>query len=266
MKTLAICLFVTLTIISAPTSRAVTVEWSDVDLASGGTRERKGVTFGINRPTDLENITDGEFTGLLVNGNQNQFRESFVRIDFPVPVLSLEIEFEALNSAADGQLYGFTNSAGSVEIDYTSQAGTTFSAGVIDATGSNGQGIIRFSASEPFSFFGFTQRLDGTDSPASPGFIMERFKLVTPGIGVVKAGIGTVVRTNGERHAIERYDLLFEGDIVESPAGQVLFLIFDDETKITVGFEDGKLVLDEYVYDPDKRVGSMTGRFFQGRL
>jgi len=70
-------------------------------------------------------------------------------------------------------------------------------------------------------------------------------------------GAAFVLRADGMRETLLIGSALYEGDVVETGAGASLGLVFADETTFSMG-EDGRMVLDELVYDPDVGVGKMV--------
>jgi hypothetical protein len=84
-------------------------------------------------------------------------------------------------------------------------------------------------------------------------------------IGVVETVQGKVIviRADGTRDVIAKGDMLFQGDVLETGAEAAVGLILADETAFSLG-ADGRMVLDEMVYDPATETGSASIAVVQG--
>ncbi len=84
-------------------------------------------------------------------------------------------------------------------------------------------------------------------------------------IGNVEDASGTifVIRLDGTRLELEVGDPVFQGDILESGADGSVGIVLADETTFSMG-EDGRMVLDEMIYDPDSQTGSVSLSVLEG--
>ena len=104
--------------------------------------------------------------------------------------------------------------------------------------------------------------------PVVPRSLAENGPLVSARpIGQVENVEGTVtaIRADGMRIELKVGDPVYQGDILESGADGSIGIVLADETTFSMG-RDGRMVLDEMVYDPTTREGSvsvsvMTGGF-----
>jgi hypothetical protein len=102
--------------------------------------------------------------------------------------------------------------------------------------------------------------------PAAPG----QYAQAGPGgqaepIGSVEVSDGDVfiTRTNGTRVRGEKGVEVYQGDVVETGDGGSLGVVLADDTTFSLG-EDGRLVLDELVYDPGTQTGTSAISVVQG--
>ncbi len=108
----------------------------------------------------------------------------------------------------------------------------------------------------------------GTDEAGS-GSIVDSTNVIagTDGepIGTVENVSGTVfaVRTDGTRVELEEGDQVFQGDILESGPDGAIGVLLADETTFSMG-EEGRMVLDEMIYDPGTQEGSVSLSILQG--
>jgi Ca2+-binding RTX toxin-like protein len=108
----------------------------------------------------------------------------------------------------------------------------------------------------------------GTDE-AGGGSIVDSENVIagTDGepIGTVENISGTVyaVRTDGTRVELEEGDQVFQGDILESGPDGAIGVLLADETTFSMG-EEGRMVLDEMIYDPGTQEGSVSLSVLQG--
>jgi len=84
-------------------------------------------------------------------------------------------------------------------------------------------------------------------------------------IGSVENVSGTVfaVRTDGTRIELQEGDQVFQGDILESGPDGAIGVLLADETTFSMG-EEGRMVLDEMIYDPGTQEGSVSMSVLQG--
>jgi hypothetical protein len=135
----------------------------------------------------IEFITSGLYTGLHLGGSNTSGTYTFT---FSEPVISVEIEFDALSASEHYQaesIDGFSTSNGSASIDFVPQGGTSFNGSVITATDLDGQGVIQHQSSQPFSSFTFHHSQPSMTS----GFVVERFQVELPGSEAI-GGAGAV--------------------------------------------------------------------------
>jgi hypothetical protein len=115
------------------------------------------------------------------------------------------------------------------------------------------------------------QRLAG---PVAPG----QFAQVGPGqfaqasassgaasIGQVEnvSGSAFLTRVDGNRVPAANGTDVFQGDIVETEGGASVGILFSDDTTFALG-EDGRMVIDELVFDPEAGTGNATFNVVQG--
>ena len=84
-------------------------------------------------------------------------------------------------------------------------------------------------------------------------------------IGQVESVTGTVVaiRANGDRVELEAGDPVFQGDVLQSGEAGAIGIVLADETTFSMA-ENGRVVLDEMVYDPGTQEGSISMSVLQG--
>ena len=100
-------------------------------------------------------------------------------------------------------------------------------------------------------------RLSG---PVAPGMVAEIGSGVAEQpIGQVEKMTGTVtaVRADGTKVELKVGDQVFQGDILETGADGALGVILADETTFSMA-EEGRMVLDEMIYDPGTQEGSVS--------
>ena len=71
------------------------------------------------------------------------------------------------------------------------------------------------------------------------------------------------VRTDGTRVELKEGDPVYQGDIIESSDDGAVGILLADETTFSMG-ENGRIVLDEMVYDPATQEGSVNLSTLQG--
>ena len=75
-------------------------------------------------------------------------------------------------------------------------------------------------------------------------------------------GSAVAVRTNAEDD-LALNDPIFKNDILETGAGGKLRVTFSDDTQLTLG-PDAEVIIDEFVYAPEKKSGNAALRFAAG--
>lgn len=211
----------------------------------------------------IEFITSGLYTGLHLGGSNTSGTYTFT---FSEPVISVEIEFDALSASEHypaESIDGFSTSNGSASIDFVPQGGTSFNGSVITATDLDGQGVIRHQSSQPFSSFTFHHSQPSMTS----GFVVERFQVELPGSEAI-GGAGAVsgspaITRHGVTSVLMSGDPIHPGDIVETEDGESVNLLFSDESSILVG-ENARLEIDDYVYDPESGENSQKVSLLRG--
>ena len=114
--------------------------------------------------------------------------------------------------------------------------------------------------------------------PQAPGQLAQAFggdafgetavdlaQAVSEPIGQVETSSGSVsaVRVDGTRVTLGEGDQLFQGDVIETGPGAALGIIFVDDTTFAMG-EDGRAVLDEFVFNADTGDGTFNMSLVQG--
>lgn len=113
----------------------------------------------------------------------------------------------------------------------------------------------------------------GTDSAGSGGggggLIADNPEVITgtdgEPIGNVENISGTIwaIRTDGTKVELEVGDPVYQGDILESAADGAVGVLLADETTFSMA-ENGRMVLDEMIYDPATEDGSVSLSVLQG--
>ncbi len=80
---------------------------------------------------------------------------------------------------------------------------------------------------------------------------------------VTVEGLVTVARVDGTAVPLFVDMPVFQGDVLETEAGATVGLVFTDDTTFALG-ENGRLVLDKLIYDPDTGVGSSAFSVIEG--
>ncbi|MCH8237760.1 MAG: FecR domain-containing protein [Proteobacteria bacterium] len=107
---------------------------------------------------------------------------------------------------------------------------------------------------------------DRLAGPLAPGQVAEAgTDLGGEAIGIVNSisGKAFVIRIDGSRVALAVDTPLFTGDILETGPDGVIGVILADETTFAMG-EEGRMVLDEMIYDPDTQEGSLSLSILKG--
>jgi len=84
-------------------------------------------------------------------------------------------------------------------------------------------------------------------------------------IGQVSEAEGdvSVTRADGTQEKITTGDQIFQGDVLETSANANVSVVFVDDTIFSLD-EDGRMVMDEMVYDPDTQTGVFNAQVVQG--
>ena len=84
-------------------------------------------------------------------------------------------------------------------------------------------------------------------------------------IGKVVTATGTVqaIRADGTRVTLAEGDPVYQGDVLETTEGAAIGIEFADDSTFSLG-ENGRMVLDEMVYDPGAQEGSFKISLVQG--
>lgn len=84
-------------------------------------------------------------------------------------------------------------------------------------------------------------------------------------IGQVSETEGAVSATHpdGSQENLATGSSIYQGDVVQTGAGASVGIVFADDTVFTLD-EDGRMVMDEMVYDPDTQTGSFKTEVVQG--
>lgn len=76
-------------------------------------------------------------------------------------------------------------------------------------------------------------------------------------------GTATATRVDGTKVALSKDTPVYQGDIIETANGAALSVVFIDESTFSVG-ENGRMVLDEMVFDPSTLEGGSAVSVLQG--
>ncbi|MCH7487917.1 MAG: FecR domain-containing protein, partial [Proteobacteria bacterium] len=84
-------------------------------------------------------------------------------------------------------------------------------------------------------------------------------------VGTVETVEGTVtaVRADGSEVTLVKGDSVYSGDVLETGSGGAIGIVFVDNTTFSLG-EEGRMVLDEMVYDPGDKTGTFKVSLVQG--
>jgi hypothetical protein len=94
----------------------------------------------------------------------------------------------------------------------------------------------------------------------------EENQVIQAGTDAANEAIGTantvsgkafVIRVDGTRDEVDIDTVLYAGDIIETTADGAVGFILADETTVAMG-ADGRMVLDEMIYDPGTQEGSLS--------
>tara|TARA_R110000787_G_scaffold25757_5_gene72250 strand:- start:11946 stop:16268 length:4323 start_codon:yes stop_codon:yes gene_type:complete len=154
--------------------------------------------------------------------------------------------------------------------DYTRQGDDLL---IIDKDGDEALISGYFSATPPADLVtetgavfdgGLISRLAGPLAPGQYAQSAVTDAAATP-IGKIETLEGSVViiRADGTRVEAVSGDSVFQGDVLETGDNGAIGIIFIDETTFSLG-ANGRMVLDELIYDPDTQSGSSTFSLVQG--
>jgi hypothetical protein len=76
-------------------------------------------------------------------------------------------------------------------------------------------------------------------------------------------GSVTAARPDGTRRELQAGDEVFQGEVLQTGAGSAVGIVFADRTTMALN-ENGRMLLDRFVYDPGARRGSMGLSVLQG--
>ena len=84
-------------------------------------------------------------------------------------------------------------------------------------------------------------------------------------IGTIQTlqGTVTVVRADGSRVTLQQGDPVYQGDVIETAGDGAIGMTFTDGTIFSLG-EEGRMVLDELIYDPETEEGTSAFSVVQG--
>ncbi|TAN47063.1 MAG: hypothetical protein EPN26_14375, partial [Rhodospirillales bacterium] len=103
--------------------------------------------------------------------------------------------------------------------------------------------------------------------PLAPGEFAQagNAKAAAQAIGRVdtQAGDVNVVHADGTKGVLHKGDAIYQGDVLQTPKGASVGLVFMDGTTLGLG-ANGRLVLDQMVYDPSTHTGKSAFSLVQG--
>ena len=102
--------------------------------------------------------------------------------------------------------------------------------------------------------------------PLAPGQVAQIGAVAgSASIGTVESLDGSVVavRADGTRVDLRAGDPVYQGDILETADGSAIGIVLADDTSFSMG-ENGRMVLDEMIYDPGTGDGSLGLSVVQG--
>ncbi|MBT7956013.1 MAG: FecR domain-containing protein, partial [Rhodospirillaceae bacterium] len=108
-------------------------------------------------------------------------------------------------------------------------------------------------------------RLAQTNAPTQGQFAQAAPSADAQPIGQVESVTGTVtaIRADGSRVELQVGDPVFQGDVMESGANGAVGVVLADETTFSMA-ENGRMVLDEMVYDPGTQEGNISMSVLKG--
>ena len=72
-----------------------------------------------------------------------------------------------------------------------------------------------------------------------------------------------VTRADGTIVVLQIGDAVYQGDVIETADGAAVGIVFADESTFALG-EEGRMVLDEMIYDPGEQEGQAAISLLQG--
>lgn len=110
---------------------------------------------------------------------------------------------------------------------------------------------------------GLVERLAGNPAPAQ--FAQAVAPTSGDAVGRVEAVVGeaVAVRVDGTQVRLTAGDSIQSGDILQTGPGASLGVVFADNTTLSLG-EQGRMVVDEFVFDPKANIGAMNVNVVQG--
>ncbi len=101
--------------------------------------------------------------------------------------------------------------------------------------------------------------------PLAPGQYAQAVGTGAAPIGKVATAEGpvTAIRADGTAITLGVDDPVYQGDVVETGVGAAVGLVFNDDTTFGLD-ENGRMVLDELIYDPDSGEGSSLFSVIEG--
>jgi hypothetical protein len=76
-------------------------------------------------------------------------------------------------------------------------------------------------------------------------------------------GSATAARPDGTRRELQVGDEVFQGEVLQTGQGSAIGVVFADRTTMALN-ENGRMLLDRFVYDPGARRGAMSLSVLQG--
>ncbi|MDV7339366.1 FecR domain-containing protein [Terasakiella sp. A23] len=110
--------------------------------------------------------------------------------------------------------------------------------------------------------FELAQKLSGS---LTPGAYAQATPNQIENIGQIETAEGsiTALRADGTNVTLNVGDPVFEGDVIRTASGASVGITFKDESTFSLD-EDGEIVLDEMVYDPDTGDGAFSSTLTSG--
>ncbi|HJM49313.1 MAG TPA: FecR domain-containing protein, partial [Alphaproteobacteria bacterium] len=102
--------------------------------------------------------------------------------------------------------------------------------------------------------------------PAAPAQLAQADESeAAPPIGQVQTleGTATATRADGTEVTLTSGSPIFQGDVIETGSGASVGVVFVDTTTFSLG-EDGRMVMDELVFDPESGEGNSSFSVVQG--
>ncbi|MBF0246877.1 MAG: FecR domain-containing protein [Alphaproteobacteria bacterium] len=101
--------------------------------------------------------------------------------------------------------------------------------------------------------------------PMTPGQYAQAAPAAGESIGSVTElqGAATATRADGTQVTLRAGDPIFRGDVIETGHDGTVGIVFADDTTFSLN-GDGRMVMDEMVYDPDTRAGVLEATIVKG--